>query len=498
MRVSTEEQAEKGYSMQAQRNEAEGRAVELGCTSEDILFFSDEGISGSILERPQLMNALNMIKKEKDKRKYFICYDSSRLSRNASHQLILIDEIKKSGATLVFLKNNYEDNEEGRFQLTVMAAVDEYERARLKLRTGMGKRAKAIQHKLTHNPGLYGYEFDPITDKLTINEEHAKILKRIFYQLTEEHKGPSEIAGELNSSGIESPRMKKWTRNTVRRILSNPSYMGTLYIQRYDTRECHLNKYRNKGEKVKIKERPRNEWIPVNIPQIIDRVTWDRAQDTMKKVKHTSLERPAAEYILAPLMLCGICGSRLNGKRVIKKEITYRYYVCAKKYGNSMEKCSVSLINAEMVEDMVWNYICKRLHDYLKYEANMEELIDEYVLLSISNIEEIRSKQEKAKEERNRVVLMFQKGFIDEDEMHMKLNENDKKMRCLDVFFIKQNEYRTRLIEKIKEEWKAENFPYIMQMIMKRMSSTEKEQLIYIMINEIKAADSVVIINERP
>lgn len=161
LRVSTEEQAEKGYSIQVQRTEGVNKAVELGCSKENIYVFSDEGVSGAFLERPQLMAALDMIKKREKDIKYFICYDSSRLSRNAAHQLIIVDEIKKSGTQLIFLKNNYQDNAEGRFQLTVMAAVDEYERARLKLRTEMGKRAKANQHMLTHHPGIYGYYFDP-------------------------------------------------------------------------------------------------------------------------------------------------------------------------------------------------------------------------------------------------------------------------------------------------------------------------------------------------
>ena len=168
LRVSTEDQAEKGYSIQAQRTEGINKAIELGCSPENIHVFADEGVSGAILERPQLMAALDMIRKRDNNIRYFICYDSSRLSRNASHQLIIVDEIKKREVQLIFLKNSYQDNAEGRFQLTVMAAVDEYERARLKLRTEMGKRAKASQHKLTHNPGLYGYDFDPKTDTLSI------------------------------------------------------------------------------------------------------------------------------------------------------------------------------------------------------------------------------------------------------------------------------------------------------------------------------------------
>ncbi|HYE12784.1 MAG TPA: recombinase family protein, partial [Patescibacteria group bacterium] len=338
LRVSTEEQVEKGFSMQAQRTECVNKAIELGCVAEDIHIFSDEGVSGAVLERPQLMAALNMLKIRSNDKRFFICYDSSRLSRNAAHQLIIIDEIKKREAQLIFIKNSYEDNAEGRFQLTVMAAVDEYERARLRLRTEMGKRAKASQHKLTHNPGLYGYDFDPKTDTLSINEEHSKHLKLMFELVIDESMGPAEIAEKLNESDIPSPRMKQWNRVTVRRILTNPSYLGILYIRRYDTRDCHLNKYRSKGEKIKIKEKPQCDWVPIQIPQIIDIDIWKKAQNKLKKSTRSSKKNENFDFILTPLLRCGICGGAMNGKSIYKGENCYRYYICSGKYNQMKEK----------------------------------------------------------------------------------------------------------------------------------------------------------------
>ncbi len=97
LRVSTEEQAEKGFSIQAQREECINKAQELGCY--DVTEYLDDGISGSIMERPMLINALEVMKHNKID--FFISFDSSRLSRNVSHQLILIDSIKKYGTKLV-------------------------------------------------------------------------------------------------------------------------------------------------------------------------------------------------------------------------------------------------------------------------------------------------------------------------------------------------------------------------------------------------------------
>lgn len=150
LRVSTEEQAERGYSIAAQREECRAKAQELGAT--EITEFVDEGVSGSILERPALVAALEKLKAGGIR--WFICLDTSRLSRSVAHQLLLIDEIKKAGAELIFVNSKFTDTPEDRFHLTVLSAVDEYERARTRLRSLIGKRAKAKAGKLTHSPVL--------------------------------------------------------------------------------------------------------------------------------------------------------------------------------------------------------------------------------------------------------------------------------------------------------------------------------------------------------
>ena len=498
MRVSTEEQAEKGYSIQAQRTEGVNKAIELGCSPENIHIFSDEGVSGAILERPQLMAALIMLKNGRKGAIFFICYDSSRLSRNAAHQLILIDEIKKCDAQLVFLKNNYQDNAEGRFQLTVMAAVDEYERARLKLRMEMGKQAKASQHKLTHNPGLYGYDFDPITDRLTINEDQTKNLQLIFYLLIEEHKGPSEIADKLNASEVPSPRMKQWSRITVRRILSNPSYLGILYIRRYDTRECHLNKFKKKGEKIKVKERPQAEWIPISIPRMIDNGTWEMAQDILKKSKHSSKKNSKPDFLLAPLLRCGICGSAMTGKSTVKANFAYRYYICTKKYSESKEeKCRAILLRADIVEKVVWDYICECICYFACKEANMKKIVEEYASKKEYDIKDIINKRDKAKDERKRLIEMFQKGFIDEGEMSRRLDKQEKRIAKLDADIDQSSEYYGEFIERLKKDWSLKNIPSIIEEMLNNLSSADKKHVLSLLISEISVRDNTISIEGR-
>lgn len=431
LRVSTEEQAEKGFSLYAQREECTNKANELGCT--DIRECIDDGVSGSILERPMLMNAIEALKNESFD--YFICYDSSRLSRNVTHQLILIDTIKKYGTKLVFVRTSYEDTAEGRFQITIMAAVDEYERARLKVRTELGKRAKAKQRLLTHNPGLYGYHFDKENDILIKNEAQAQIVKMMYNWLLEDKIGPSEIAEKLNSMQISSMRGKQWSRVSVNRILNNFSYTGTLYIRRFDTKEYKLNKFKKKGEKVKIVEKPKDQWVPISIPAIIDVAAWEKAKLQLDKAKRVFKKGIKDQYLLSGLLRCGICGSTLFGRSTYKNGMLQnKYYCCINKYNYSKsknERCISHLYKADFLEKVIWD----KVRFWILNEEEIDKIINSKEFSNLKNENHIflgRMLTQK-EEEKQRIINLYQLNIINEEELKQRLHVITKAIETLSI-----------------------------------------------------------------
>lgn len=485
LRVSTEEQAERGFSIQAQKEECIKKANELGCIAENIIIFSDEGVSGAILERPQLMAALELLKKKGCN--YFICNDTSRLSRNVSHQLMIVDEIKKCGAELVFLKNQYQDNPDGRFQITIMAAVDEYERARLRLRIEMGKRAKAKQHRLTHNPGIYGYDFDIKTDCLNINEDQATIVKLMYRWLTEEDMGPSEISETLNEIGVPSPRKKLWNRVTVRRILSNESYTGVLYIRRYDTRDYHLNKFKKSSEKIRVKERPKYEWIPVSIPEIIKKELWLKAQDILKKsARAIRRESSKAEFLLSAVLKCGECGSCLCGKHVCSGKREYNYYICSAKNKKAAGRsCTLKLIKGDKLEIEIWRVIEDYVLNHPKLELDVTAAVDNIDRIIEDNIKLLQRELEKSKEESGRIITLFRKGFIEEDEMSEKVNKLRNKALMLESAIENKRTTAKKNFDDIRKIIKTKNIYNNIEAMLKKMDKQGKKHIINELISEI-------------
>jgi site-specific DNA recombinase len=424
VRVSTEEQAERGFSIQAQKEECTKKAIELGCDESNIIVFADEGISGSILERPALISALSLLKTDSEI-KFLICLDSSRLSRNVSHQLIIVDEIKKSETQLIFIKTSYEDTPEGRFQLTVMSAVDEYERARFRFRSELGKRAKASKKLLTHSPGLYGYDYNKDTDLLSINEDEAKNIRLMYRWAIDEQIGPNAIAQRLNDLGVPTKKNKLWQKTTVKRILNNTAYKGTLYIRRYDAADVKLNKYKEAADKAKRKERPQEEWIGVNVPTIIDEDTWNIVQELMTNAKRKWRNYSQSEYLLSALCRCGLCGSTMHGNLVTSKSKKFRYYVCTARSPGIIgtEKCALSSTNADTLEHLVWDKVVAWLKNPDELEKEIKSGLPDDIGEKEQRLKELETDISNLIKEKDRVATMFQKSLIDELSAEKRLKE---------------------------------------------------------------------------
>ena len=326
-RVSTEEQAHRGFSLESQKHECLKKARELGV--EPVGYFADEGVSGTILERPGLSAARQRLLAGDVS--HFICLDPDRLARRLSHQLLITDEVEKAGVRLVFVNFEWRDSPEGRLFYAMRGAIAEYEREKIVERTTAGKLQKAREGKLTHAPGTYGYRFDKETDTLEIVDHEAGVVQEMYRLASLDGRSCQSIAERLNGLGIPSPRGKSWSRATVRRILRNPTYTGTLYLRQYDTRGANQNRYRPYAERAHVKRRPETDWIAVNVPAIIDRRVWSDAQSAMSRVPVGGSGAAKHEYLLSRLVVCGRCGSRMHGDLISSRGKKRAYYVCTAK-----------------------------------------------------------------------------------------------------------------------------------------------------------------------
>ena len=154
-RVSTDAQAETGYSISDQIRTCREHAEKNGL---EIVEYIDDGYSGEYLERPALERLRDDLRAKLIHN--VIVYDPDRLSRNLTNQLLLADEIEKANAQLIFITHDYDASPEGRLFFSIRGAISAFEKAKIRERTLRGKRSKALSGKLTFNDDAYGYTYD--------------------------------------------------------------------------------------------------------------------------------------------------------------------------------------------------------------------------------------------------------------------------------------------------------------------------------------------------
>lgn len=214
VRVSTEEQAREGISLQAQREKIEGWARMNDVT---LLFVAeDAGISGTKLKtREGLTQALEAVCREKA---VLVVYSLSRLSRSTRDTLAVAERLDKAGADLVSLSEKIDTTSaSGRMIFRLMAVLNEFERDQVSERT-----AAILQHKKgkleAYSPTPYGYS--RVGASLVIDETEQLVLRKIR-QMREEGVSLRKIADALNRGGVPAKNGGTWYASTVRYILQN-------------------------------------------------------------------------------------------------------------------------------------------------------------------------------------------------------------------------------------------------------------------------------------
>ena len=397
-RVSTEEQATKGYGLKAQIE-----ACKMKINNEPHLLYIDDGISGEILKRQGLIQLRNdaaegLITK-------IVCYDPDRLSRKLMHQLMLDDEFKKCGIDVEFVNGDYANTPEGTLFFSMRGAIAEFEKEKIKQRTSAGRLKKAQSGKIVKDNKLYGYDYDKKNCTYTINRKESEIVQFIFREFLSMKRfvGMNGIAKHLNKMGVPTKTGKNvWYRQVVAQILKNQAYTG-IYIQnRYDSTGIYVK--RQSGEKAVEKIRDEKEWVITEIPAIISKEDFELAQQRLGNIRRLSIMQPRRDYLLSGILRCS-CGSTMNGRNTKSRGKDYFRYTCRKNSAGQKNGCGRS-ISMNKLDKYVWN----TLEDVLKDQQNIEkrqEIKDKTKDYLSKEIERIIEEIEKKKLAAKRTMRLF-------------------------------------------------------------------------------------------
>lgn len=131
-RVSTDEQAREGVSLDEQKERLLAYCKAMGW-SEETLTFIDDGYSAKSLERPQLTKLIHQVKQGSISRIMVTKLD--RMSRRLLDLLNMIDLFQQYDVSFVSISESFDTNTpSGRLTLQVLGAVAEFERERIRER----------------------------------------------------------------------------------------------------------------------------------------------------------------------------------------------------------------------------------------------------------------------------------------------------------------------------------------------------------------------------
>jgi len=321
-RVSTEEQRE-GQTIDSQVSELDRFAREKQWLIAGI--YKDEGWSGGVMERPEL----DRLRDDAQKGVFeaVLINDVDRLARDVSHLGVIKRDLERKGIRVIFRKLPSDASPTYNLMVNILGSFAEFERELISDRTRRGRRHKVETRKqyLGSNTA-YGYRYTPI-DKITkqdgileVTPQEAAVVRQMFQWVDGEGLSARRVQMRLNELKIP-PRngASTWGKSSVLRILHCETYAGVWHYNKFQSCEpknpTTSPRYRKRA-KCSIKQRPRNEWIPLELPkalEIVPRDRWNRVQEQLKRNITFSSRNGKHAYLLSGLIRCGGCGARYVG-----------------------------------------------------------------------------------------------------------------------------------------------------------------------------------------
>ncbi|SDL72218.1 Recombinase [Pedobacter sp. ok626] len=304
IRVSTDEQAQKGYSQQSQRERLEKFCFANKIQIIQIVY---EDHSAKTFNRPEWSKLFLGLNRSRTNRPDFILFSRwDRFSRNAADAYSMIERLKKMNIETKAIDQPLNlAIPENKIMLAIYLATSEVENDRrsLNVRQGMRK-AKQEGRYMCHAP--IGYINITLIDgkKCIIPKEpEATFIKNIFIELAKGYHSTRFIYNEAIENGFKCSLNNFWL------MIRNPIYYGKIIVPAYEQE----NRYLVNGLHEKI--------ISEDVFEQVQKVLNNNAKPQLRTTINNQLP-------LRGLLTCPLCFKNLTGSASKGRNAHYHYYHC--------------------------------------------------------------------------------------------------------------------------------------------------------------------------
>lgn len=437
-RVSTDAQAEEGYSIEAQQKALVGWCQSRGI--ERYAYYVDGGFSGSSLDRPEMKRLIDDV--AAGKIKTVVVYKLDRISRSQKDTLYLIEDVfNRHGCAFVSLQENLDTNSSfGRAIIGILSAFAQLERENIRERTRMGmlERVKA-GYWMGGGTAPYGYRYDAGSGVLTPDRSAENVAK--IYELYLQGVSTAKLAAIFGFKG-DKQIMDILSRETYRGVIR---YNGALYEGRHTP--------------------------------LVSEELWEKVRQ--EKKRRSVKSAVSSPYLLTGLVYCGKCGAKMRYQKWGGDEV--------KLYCYSQQTSKPKLVKDPDCDNMrIDAFALERLvvEDLLK--KSDETVPDGKARGGLSVLEELKLRREQLSAKIKRLyhtfaetdnVLLTEVIRENQDELERIQNDIDSEQKIQAI--TAEKETRRSEIKNLKTAW-----PHL--------TVREKQQVLRLYIRKIVVTDNNV------
>lgn len=352
VRVSTQEQARDGYSIDEQIERLRDYAKAMGWIV--VKIYTDGGYSGSNTDRPALQNMIKDIKAKKGDS--VVVYKLDRLSRSQKDTLELIEDyFIANNVDFVSMTENFDTATPfGRAMIGILSVFAQLEREQIRERMNMGREGRAKEGKF-HGGGYVPIGYDYIDGLLKINEFEAMQIREI-HKLYQQGQALRAIERMFAEKGY-THKHGSWSPKRIKGCMLNDLYIGHVHFG---------------GEVFKGAHDP-----------IVDEETFNKSVELYKSKDTSTGRHIGRSTFLGSLIFCKQCTARYVVTSCKYKDKTHKYYAChsRRKINRSMIKdpnCKNKNYKMDVLDNMIFDEIRKLAQDPSKvHEIRQEKFSDD-------------------------------------------------------------------------------------------------------------------------
>jgi site-specific DNA recombinase len=336
-RVSDPKQVEDGNGLHSQESRCREFAKNRGYSVVDV--FHEGGISGKLLDRPQMQKMLQFLAEQKGKSEYVLVIDDiSRLARDIETHIALRSAISATGARLESPSVHFGEDSDSRLVENMLASVAAHQREKNAETTRNRMRGRVLNgYWVGPCPVGYRYEAQKGRGKVLVKvEPQASILHEALVGFAYGRFETQAEVGRFLESHAAYPKDKKGRvhKQRVNELLNRELYAGLISAPKWG-----IHSIQGQHE------------------PIISLEEYAKIQDRLKKGAKAPARKDLNEdFPLRNFVTCSCCGSNMTAGWTKGRSKYYGYYQCQKKgcdeYGKSIKKDEIEKRFEAILKDL--------------------------------------------------------------------------------------------------------------------------------------------------